>query len=258
MIYIRKQPCPSQIEQAIKVLTESAEWQNLPEQPNSEQAEVIRKKYFDKLDKNTIRKALVEEQHGLCAYCMDKIDAIGDKMVLEHWYPLSRSKSKALSYENMLASCKGGDTDQHSDTNKVFCCDKHKGHATISIDPQNAAMMASIRYFPNGIIYIDDSYGSKRERNILSQDINQTLMLNGRFDSKKNLVKQDTTTQLVKKRKDIFQAESEFLLSGIEDGDIDADWIEKEIISLTSSLGWEAFLGVKLYVLRYYLEKIKD
>lgn len=269
MIYIRKQPCPSQIEQAIKALTDSAEWKDLPEQPNSNQAELIRKEYFDKLDKNTLRKALVEEQHGLCAYCMDKIEANGHKMVLEHWYPLSRSKNKAMDYENLLASCRGGDTDQRSDTNKVFCCDKRKGHATISINPLEETMMRSIRYRSNGIIYVDESYGTKSMKNQLRQDINQTLQLNGKIkqekisgkndtDNQEIKVLQDTATQLVKRRKDVYQAEEEILKEGILKGYIDLEWIENEIKTATSAKEWEAFLGVKLYVLRIYLEKLKN
>lgn len=254
MLYIKKQPCPSHIQKDIQDKTNTTEWQSLPEIPSSNEVEIIRNKYFDKLDKDPIRIALVSEQHGLCAYCMDRITPTGDDMVIEHWYPLSQSKSRAVSYNNLLASCRGGDDGSSDNRNRLFCCDKKKGGAVIQIDPQNKEMMESVRYLPNGVICIDESYGTKRQRNILNQDINQTLCLNGRFNG--TSIK-DTATQLVRRRKDIYQIEDNALISGIEEGTIDEQWIKNEITNLTSENCWEPFTGVKLFVLQSYLEKVK-
>ena len=48
------------------------------------------------MPKDEIRKNLLEEQHYLCAYCMRRIEDNGRKTSIEHWYPLSQDKEKAL------------------------------------------------------------------------------------------------------------------------------------------------------------------
>ena len=68
---------------------------------------VVRDK-FNSLSKEPIRLSLLEEQSGLCAYCMRKLENKGKTTHIEHWYPLSKDKERALDYNNMLAVCDGG------------------------------------------------------------------------------------------------------------------------------------------------------
>ena len=60
-------------------------------------------------DKNALRKALVEEQRGLCCYCMTGISSDRGKMKIEHWQCQKRYPTKQLNYRNLLAACWGGD-----------------------------------------------------------------------------------------------------------------------------------------------------
>ena len=57
---------------------------------------------FDEFPKEELREAILQEQHHLCAYCMRRIHNDGRRMRIEHWFPLSHSKYKAIDYSNML------------------------------------------------------------------------------------------------------------------------------------------------------------
>ncbi|MBD8921975.1 type II-A CRISPR-associated protein Csn2, partial [bacterium] len=89
---------------------------------------------FDKLNKDCLREVLVKEQHGLCVYCMSRIENTADSTVIEHWYPLSKSKERALKYENLFASCYGGQKKTVNDARRICCCDAKKHDAIIDVD----------------------------------------------------------------------------------------------------------------------------
>ena len=82
---------------------------------------------FDTMDKSQIRKALLEEQHYICGYCMRRI-MDNDKMTIEHIVPLTRSIEKVFSYDNYMAVCDGG---RRSDKKRILCCDASKGDASL-------------------------------------------------------------------------------------------------------------------------------
>jgi hypothetical protein len=93
MLYIEKQACPVDIQMDIDGLINDEWWEHISEEPSKDEANLIRKNYFDKLNKRRVREALIGEQHGLCAYCMTRIE--NNKFTtIEHWYPLSKSKKK--------------------------------------------------------------------------------------------------------------------------------------------------------------------
>ena len=108
MIYVKKNSCPENIQKDFDLQKAKSEWNDIPEEPNKEQARILREEFFDKLNKDQLRDALIKEQHGLCVYCMSRIENTAESTVIEHWYPLSKSKEKALQYENLFASCYGG------------------------------------------------------------------------------------------------------------------------------------------------------
>ena len=56
---------------------------------------------FNCLDKTVIRDSLIREQHGLCAYCMRRIENNSD-MTIEHWQSIEQNVDGAMDYENML------------------------------------------------------------------------------------------------------------------------------------------------------------
>ena len=86
MLYIQKNSVQQTILNKINEIKRSELWKKIPENDTK----AIRAQ-FDLLPKEKIRQSLVEEQHGLCAYCMRRIQN-SDKMSIEHWYPLSNSK----------------------------------------------------------------------------------------------------------------------------------------------------------------------
>ena len=89
---------------------EVARIKNMPEWKRISEgyARAIRENGFDLLSKDIIREALLEEQHGLCAYCMKRLKDDGRHTTIEHLIPHSRDKEKSLDYGNMAAGCKGG------------------------------------------------------------------------------------------------------------------------------------------------------
>lgn len=71
--------------------------------------------------KDCVREALLEEQHSLCAYCMQRIAP--ETMKIEHWHSLKKHPDEQLVYMNLLACCKGNEgqpsRNQHCDTRKA-------------------------------------------------------------------------------------------------------------------------------------------
>lgn len=56
MLYVQKENCPDDIQAQIDELTGTEEWDIIPEEPSSEQAKIIRERFFDKLKKGPIPK----------------------------------------------------------------------------------------------------------------------------------------------------------------------------------------------------------
>lgn len=79
--------------------------------------------YDDYPGKDRLREALVDEQRGLCCYCMGPISAARGGMKIEHWRSRSRYPEEQLDYANLLGACLGGEggrrRDQHCDTRKA-------------------------------------------------------------------------------------------------------------------------------------------
>ena len=73
--------------------------------------------------KDVLRAALVAEQHGLCCYCMRRIDSRSSSMKIEHWHCRTNYPGEELDYRNLLAACPGGEGQprplQHCDTRKA-------------------------------------------------------------------------------------------------------------------------------------------
>lgn len=65
MLYIRKEPPSPEVAQEISRVKRDVQWKQSG-QTDSAYARTA----FNLLDKSIIRKQLLREQHGLCAYCM--------------------------------------------------------------------------------------------------------------------------------------------------------------------------------------------
>jgi len=118
--------------------------------------------------KQQLRESLVKEQRGLCCYCMGRISSTNSKMNIEHWHSQAQYPDEQLSYNNMLASCKGNagqpPNSQH--------CDCRKGKNEISRNPSNPNDRVEdiVQYNSNGTISSTDTQ--------FNEDINNILNLN--------------------------------------------------------------------------------
>lgn len=147
MLYIEKDTQPKGMDEMVIEITKSDEWKNATDGDT----ELLRS-FFDRLDKQSIRKSLVREQHGLCAYCMKRIEP-NEKMNIEHYRPIKGNKKLVLDYRNMLGCCKGG-SDSGNFHNKVLNCDAAKRSQEITIDPMDSSMMEKVRYDKQGRVYV--------------------------------------------------------------------------------------------------------
>ena len=257
MLYVQKENCPDDIQAQIDELTGTEEWDIIPEEPSSEQAKIIRERFFDKLKKGPIRETLISEQHGLCAYCMDRVVNSEDQTTIEHLIPLSKSKAGAMDYANWLAVCMGGQNivpPQGED--RIVCCDVKKGNNITVLSPFNKAQMSRIAYYDDGTIFYSAPSG-KRQR-IIKHEINYTFGLNGKVDSKTGRSREDTTTGIVIQRKDAYIAMRDLLQELDSNGELTSDNIDKIRDDLLSETVWEPFIGVKLYVLRLFAENLSN
>ena len=80
-------------------------------------------------DKDSLRAMLVNEQRGLCCYCMGRIRS--DSMKVEHWKCQSRFPGDQLDYRNLLGACQGGEGQPRSRQH----CDTRKGDSDLRWNP---------------------------------------------------------------------------------------------------------------------------
>lgn len=252
MIYLEKAACPREIQEDFDAQKAKPEWNTIPEVPDSEQAKRLRENFFDPLNKDRLREALVKEQHGLCIYCMSRIENVADSekgAVIEHWYPLSKSKEKALQYENLFASCYGGQKSPVQGSRRICCCDARKHDSVIQVDPCNRRMMEHIMYYSDGRIDFMESYVPPKTLRKLRNDLWHHLGLNGSVRNDGTLLA-DTATDLVKKRKDAYRA-AEARLEALEmDGELTPERVEEMIAEMQSTEIWDEYIGVTMFVLR--------
>jgi len=93
--------------------------------------------YEDFPNKKDLLGRLVEEQRGLCCYCMRRLDQDDGSAKIEHWYPQRpappavRQPGRDLEYSNLLAACTGG-----QGTNMEHC-DRAKKNSILNRNPSN-------------------------------------------------------------------------------------------------------------------------
>ena len=111
-------------------------------------------------DKNlydVVLSALVQEQGGICAYCMKRIPQknIYPSMTIEHLVPQHKlSEEDKLKYQNMVAVCNGN---RNSSNNNDKTCDARRAvfpadNQTLSVNPLDQATLDNITYSENGRI----------------------------------------------------------------------------------------------------------
>ena len=87
--------------------------------------------YDNYQEKDELRVSLVNEQEGLCCYCMERVHADRVSMKIEHWRSQDLYPDLQLVYQNLLAGCKGGE-DQPDEKKH---CDTSKGNKDLKYNP---------------------------------------------------------------------------------------------------------------------------
>lgn len=106
---------------------------------------------LDAATKGALRAQLVEEQGGLCCYCMARIRP--ETCRIEHYRPQSSFPDEGLAYPNLLAACHGNEGASPT----LHHCDVRKGNRTIRFDPRHPSAHADgVRYGANGDIRVPD------------------------------------------------------------------------------------------------------
>jgi uncharacterized protein (TIGR02646 family) len=124
--------------------------------------------------KTELRTALVRDQHGLCCFCMQRVEATVApelKVKIAHWMPQhvdgSRDlESRDLEWTNRLAACPGNEgapfARQH--------CDTRQGNRELRISPREPTHIKSLSYTTRGEI--------RTSRDDLRDDLDEKLNLN--------------------------------------------------------------------------------
>lgn len=123
--------------------------------------------------RKAIREQLLEEQGGLCAYCMKRL--IGTYQVrIEHYqarHPegVQPEENRELDYNIMLGVCYGNSIEGGNP--EQMTCDAHRGNRTLTVSPFKPHSIEQIRYSVDGTILSDNPE--------IEQDLNDVLNLNG-------------------------------------------------------------------------------
>ena len=128
--------------------------------------------YEDFPAKDDIRESLIQEQHGVCAYCMDRITK--DKMRIEHFKCQTKYPEEALDYNNMLGCCTG----HEGDDKQLTHCDVHKQDSELKYNPANSSDSQKMRihYLSDGQIYSDDEEFNKQMISVLNLNNKYTVI----------------------------------------------------------------------------------
>jgi uncharacterized protein (TIGR02646 family) len=131
-------------------------------------------------EKDALRRALVEEQRGLCCYCLQPIQPDGARMKIEHWHSQERYKKdpdERLLYWNLLGVCKGNEGQPEADQH----CDTFKGERDLSRNPAIPLhnVEALIHYLPNGRIASSNAQFDAELNGVLN--LNVPYLVNSRL-----------------------------------------------------------------------------
>lgn len=129
---------------------------------------------YETAHKDALRRSLLEEQGGLCGYCMRRVSFVVGTPTdtrIEHLksrtHCLAEGKQEeTMAYGNMILCCNGD-----IDGSKNFHCDVSKGDSEIHFKPFDAAAIATISY--------SSKDGSIKSSNVdYDNDLNKVLNLN--------------------------------------------------------------------------------
>ena len=237
MLHIDYEEAPTEIKNEIATIKSTPEWRSA----NTEDTAKLRG-FFDDLSKDVIREALINRQHGLCAYCMSRIEN-NHTTRLEHVKPLSADKNNALDFNNIIAVCHGGACMEGK--HRVLCCDAAKGDNELKyLSPFNDDIEESLKY---------DRYGYVKccEKHCRYEDIEfdiGILNLNGKKNKPNADTMDDTCTRLRAGRKYTWKAAELFISNLNKRNQLTPGRLEHEIKRLMDMNPRNEYVGVSLYV----------
>ncbi len=205
---------------------------------------------FDMMPKDDIRENLFKEQHGICAYCMRRIEPNALSMKIEHYKPLSKDKNASLDYQNYLGVCYGGEKET-DDRKKILCCDASRGEDDLTINPWDLRQMEAIGYRKSGEIYVRENMGLTAKTVVdIQKNIDNVLCLNEQMDSQRRIIK-DTSTKIVAARRSMYDSVSTEFERWEKRKCLTSSFLQSKIDSLENQLKFDniaqPFIGVKLY-----------
>jgi uncharacterized protein (TIGR02646 family) len=120
-------------------------------------------------EKQELREALVQEQRGICCYCMARIAPVGDSMKIEHWQCQENYPARQLDYSNMLGACLGGEG-QPGDKQH---CDTRRGKKDLKFNPADPAhsIEQRVRFEIDGTITSSDGEFNAQLHELLGLNI---------------------------------------------------------------------------------------
>ena len=129
---------------------------------------------FDKLqnpEKEVVREALFNEQHGLCCYCECRIICDHTMVHIEHLYPQSLYSNMTVDYNNLLLSCNGQDL--HENNSPCHCGMYKDSHDPIDmISPLDPTCETHFTCREDGTIDACDESDSKAKNTISYNGLN--------------------------------------------------------------------------------------
>lgn len=116
--------------------------------------------------KAELRRAALEEQRHLCAYCNQRLDEAGAH--IEHWVPRSDPGSRHFRWADLLAVCDGGE----AAGGRERWCDRSRGDQPLTLHPARPTPNpeATVRYLADGRVCAADA--------ALHGELERTLNLN--------------------------------------------------------------------------------
>lgn len=154
-----------------------------------------------------LKRALLKEQGGLCAYCMGPISLeIKDgkpQIEIEHYLSQEKHPTMSLQYSNLLAVCNGKSI-TYPELEQVHHCDKTKGEkgkmngkvGLKKLSPTKKNCEDLLTYTRDGFIR------AKNEKDLdLVSDLEEVLNLNNSFLLKARRLAMDNVIELLKKEK---------------------------------------------------------
>lgn len=265
MLYIRKQRTPDIVKsRALEIIETPDSGYKFIVLPNDTKK---LRDLFEKMPKDEIRNALYREQHGLCAYCMRRIEPESDSedgesnsIRIEHYKALSKDKEKALDYQNYLGVCYGGEHD-NKDKPYILCCDAARKEKSLTINPWDRRQMDAIAYERNGKIFVRSDKGLDPDLvKKMQKDLDEVLVLNGKMDTEGKVI-HDTASKLIANRRKIYDSTCSQFDRWDRKKCLTAEFLEEKIHLLEKQLEdgeiAEPYVGVRLYFYKRKYDKLK-